>query len=216
MLYLTRIIWVTEDFVYKCSGSNSFQKQFFVIDIWNVTFRKRFYLHYKNIILVQIILKRTGITVSRLVRWWRRGDWPLEGSLVDSFFFYFDIFYITILGNSEENFPEVKVQPDAGLEPATVGLKVQRSTDWANQARRQFRRSQIVFQWMLNKSKPVESNARTRDPRTNRSWITQNCWFGPKFLKFVRSQISLGPNRLVLDELVLVCGFLDRIFSLDL
>ena len=25
-------------------------------------------------------------------------------------------------------------EPDAGLEPATVGLKVQRSTDWANQA----------------------------------------------------------------------------------
>ena len=27
------------------------------------------------------------------------------------------------------------IKPDAGLEPATVGLKVQRSTDWANQAR---------------------------------------------------------------------------------
>ena len=27
-----------------------------------------------------------------------------------------------------------KIKPDAGLEPATVGLKVQRSTDWANQA----------------------------------------------------------------------------------
>ena len=27
-----------------------------------------------------------------------------------------------------------KFKPDAGLEPATVGLKVQRSTDWANQA----------------------------------------------------------------------------------
>ena len=27
-----------------------------------------------------------------------------------------------------------KFEPDAGLEPATVGLKVQRSTDWANQA----------------------------------------------------------------------------------
>ena len=27
-----------------------------------------------------------------------------------------------------------KHEPDAGLEPATVGLKVQRSTDWANQA----------------------------------------------------------------------------------
>ena len=141
---------MTEYFVYKCSGSNSFQKQFFVIDIRNVIFRKRFYLHYKNIILVQIILKRTGITVSRLVRWWRRGDWPLEGSLVDSFFFYFDIFYITILGNSGENFPEekiLKVQPDAGLEPATVGLKVQRSTDWANQARLQNRHNQIVFHW---------------------------------------------------------------------
>ena len=28
----------------------------------------------------------------------------------------------------------LKNEPDAGLEPATVGLKVQRSTDWANQA----------------------------------------------------------------------------------
>ena len=28
----------------------------------------------------------------------------------------------------------VKSEPDAGLEPAAVGLKVQRSTDWANQA----------------------------------------------------------------------------------
>ena len=28
----------------------------------------------------------------------------------------------------------LKSEPDAGLEPATVGLKVQRSTDWANQA----------------------------------------------------------------------------------
>ena len=27
-----------------------------------------------------------------------------------------------------------KREPDAGLEPAAVGLKVQRSTDWANQA----------------------------------------------------------------------------------
>lgn len=26
-------VWVTEYFVYKCSGSNSFEKQFFVIDI---------------------------------------------------------------------------------------------------------------------------------------------------------------------------------------
>ena len=33
-----------------------------------------------------------------------------------------------------------KVKPDAGLEPATVGLKVQRSTDWANQALRNCRR----------------------------------------------------------------------------
>ena len=32
-----------------------------------------------------------------------------------------------------------KNKPDAGLEPAAVGLKVQRSTDWANQALSQWR-----------------------------------------------------------------------------
>ena len=31
---------------------------------------------------------------------------------------------------------KIKVKPDAGLEPVTVGLKVQRSTDWANQAQK--------------------------------------------------------------------------------
>ena len=34
------------------------------------------------------------------------------------------------------DFDDEKCKPDAGLEPATVGLKVQRSTDWANQARK--------------------------------------------------------------------------------
>ena len=36
--------------------------------------------------------------------------------------------------NGPQNLERKKVKPDAGLEPATVGLKVQRSTDWANQA----------------------------------------------------------------------------------
>ena len=31
---------------------------------------------------------------------------------------------------------EEKGAPDVGLEPTTVGLKVQRSTDWANRALR--------------------------------------------------------------------------------
>ena len=41
-----------------------------------------------------------------------------------------------MIGMHGENFsnPPKKIKPDAGLEPATVGLKVQRSTDWANQA----------------------------------------------------------------------------------
>ena len=38
-----------------------------------------------------------------------------------------------------------KVKPDAGLEPATVGLKVQRSTDWANQARKYIQTYVIIF-----------------------------------------------------------------------
>ena len=38
-----------------------------------------------------------------------------------------------------------KVKPDAGLEPATVGLKVQRSTDWANQARKYVQTYVIMF-----------------------------------------------------------------------
>ena len=41
-----------------------------------------------------------------------------------------------MIGMQDDNIesPPKKVKPDAGLEPATVGLKVQRSTDWANQA----------------------------------------------------------------------------------
>ena len=77
--------------------------------------------------------------VSLLVSWWLRGDWPLglvlKGSTMDWFFFYF---YEsgpkwTVMDESKVDGPKLK--PDAGLEPATVGLKVQRSTDWANQAR---------------------------------------------------------------------------------
>ena len=41
-----------------------------------------------------------------------------------------------------------KVKPDAGLEPATVGLKVQRSTDWANQALERFAAGGIL-KWTL-------------------------------------------------------------------
>ena len=41
------------------------------------------------------------------------------------------------------DFDDEKCKPDAGLEPATVGLKVQRSTDWANQAPE--RRAQLII-----------------------------------------------------------------------
>ena len=32
------------------------------------------------------------------------------------------------------SYRKCKTTPDVGLEPTTVGLKVQRSTDWANRA----------------------------------------------------------------------------------
>ena len=54
----------------------------------------------------------------------------------------FVIFLKLMIGMQDDNIanPPKKVKPDAGLEPATVGLKVQRSTDWANQALQNCRR----------------------------------------------------------------------------
>ena len=104
---------------------------------------------------MQLLWKRTVITVSRLSQMMATRRLTFGRVIRRLILLLFRYFYITILGNSWKQFSSKKVQPDAGLEPATVGLKVQRSTDWANQARLSSRRTLDLFQWELTKLRPV-------------------------------------------------------------
>ena len=67
------------------------------------------------------------------LRWWKRIFHCHE---INKIFEFYNFLVETL----------TKIKPDAGLEPATVGLKVQRSTDWANQARcRLMTKNFIIF-----------------------------------------------------------------------
>ena len=85
------------------------------------------------------------------LRWWKRIFHCHE---INKIFEFYNFLVETL----------TKVKPDAGLEPATVGLKVQRSTDWANQAR--LVRHHTQFLTWVNRSKAP---------------LKKFCWsFGPK------------------------------------